>query len=706
MYITLAENGINRGYIGSFAGNAEDVDFGTYSGSSGSIHLTTYNAPRLTVANNGNVGIGTTVPQQLFSVAGGMNIDQGDNNSGTSGNMLSFGSASGEGIGSKRSSGINQYGLDFYTNNFQRMTITNGGNVGINMTNPGSKLEIRGALGFSSTTKKWEMNYDSTAGYFYIDEFGIGRRFFIKDGGNIGIGQSNPTVPLNFASTLGNKISLWGNNTNHYGMGVQSFLMQFYTAAATDDIAFGYGNSNAFTENMRIKGNGNLQVAGGIKMGNTSTTLAGMMRYNSGKFEGYDGTNWSSFDQLPSGTLVMSNSFYNPSLEALGYNYTAAVNNAVIMQPVTGVSANSWLNTSTAPGPRSGHTAVWTGTEMIVWGGTTQTTTGFPSNPTPTNTGTRYDPVDNVWIPTTTSGAPSARLNHSAVWTGTEMIIWGAVADNAPVKYNPTSNTWSTGTTSNAPAARSYYAAIWTGTEMIIWGGSESGSSVNTGAKYNPSSNTWTPVSTTNAPVPMTGPYAVWTGTQMLVWDDEVMAGGKYTSSSNTWTTMSAVNAPATSSSSVVWTGAEMIIWGGYDGGPVNTGARYNPSTNTWTAISTSGAPSARSSHDAVWTGTEMIVWGGYDGTNYLNTGGRYNPSTNTWTALTASGAPSARVNPNTVWTGNQMIVYGGYTISGTVLSGNYTTTPVASGGRYFPAALPSYTSSIETNGPLYLFSK
>ena len=27
MYITLAENAINRGYLGSFSGNAEDVDF-------------------------------------------------------------------------------------------------------------------------------------------------------------------------------------------------------------------------------------------------------------------------------------------------------------------------------------------------------------------------------------------------------------------------------------------------------------------------------------------------------------------------------------------------------------------------------------------------------------------------------------------------------------------------------------------------------
>lgn len=70
MWVTLAENGINRGYIGSYAGNVEDVDLGTYYGSSGSVHLTTGNTPRLTVINNGNVGIGLTSPSEKLEVTG------------------------------------------------------------------------------------------------------------------------------------------------------------------------------------------------------------------------------------------------------------------------------------------------------------------------------------------------------------------------------------------------------------------------------------------------------------------------------------------------------------------------------------------------------------------------------------------------------------------------------------------------------------
>jgi hypothetical protein len=82
----------------------------------------------------------------------------------------------------------------------------------------------------------------------------------VLQNGNIGIGELNPVVPLNFASSLGNKISLWGIAANHYGMGIQSNLMQFYSASNGDNIAFGYGNSNSFTENVRFKGNGNVGI--------------------------------------------------------------------------------------------------------------------------------------------------------------------------------------------------------------------------------------------------------------------------------------------------------------------------------------------------------------------------------------------------------------------------------------------------------------
>jgi hypothetical protein len=93
---------------------------------------------------SGGLGINTTAPQTDLSVAGGMNIDQASLNSGTATNILSFGSASGEGIGSKRTSGGNRFGLDFYTGYSNRMTIANSGFVGIGTLAPQTMLHVNG----------------------------------------------------------------------------------------------------------------------------------------------------------------------------------------------------------------------------------------------------------------------------------------------------------------------------------------------------------------------------------------------------------------------------------------------------------------------------------------------------------------------------------------------------------------------------------
>lgn len=91
----------------------------------------------------GGVGIGTNSPLEQLSVAGGMNIDHLNVNNGTVANGLRFGAGSGEVIASKRTAGGNQYGLDFYTNSANRMSITNAtGYVGFGLTNPGFRIDL------------------------------------------------------------------------------------------------------------------------------------------------------------------------------------------------------------------------------------------------------------------------------------------------------------------------------------------------------------------------------------------------------------------------------------------------------------------------------------------------------------------------------------------------------------------------------------
>ncbi|HEV2393664.1 MAG TPA: hypothetical protein VG146_15030 [Verrucomicrobiae bacterium] len=103
---------------------------------------------RLAVTTGGLVGVGTTSPQQGLSVNTSLVVDQINQNAGflnnynTNGYGITFGSASGEGIASQRTAGIDLYSLSFYTAFINRMIIMNNGYVGINTINPAARLDV------------------------------------------------------------------------------------------------------------------------------------------------------------------------------------------------------------------------------------------------------------------------------------------------------------------------------------------------------------------------------------------------------------------------------------------------------------------------------------------------------------------------------------------------------------------------------------
>jgi hypothetical protein len=164
-----------------------------------------------------------------------------------------------------------------------------------------------------------------------------------------------------------------------------------------------------------------------------------------------------------------------------------------ISPAASGCIDDSWTPTLSAPDARESHTAVWTGSEMIIWGGSQ----GFEQV---LNTGGRYNPSMDSWTATSVTNAPDARADHTAVWTGSEMIVWGgfdgSLRLNTGARYDPSTDTWTATSTTNAPAAREFHTAVWTGSEMIVWGG---GSYLNTGGRYNPVTDNWTATSTTGA---------------------------------------------------------------------------------------------------------------------------------------------------------------------------------------------------------------
>lgn len=365
-------------------------------------------------------------------------------------------------------------------------------------------------------------------------------------------------------------------------------------------------------------------------------------------------------------------------------------------------TSNTWQSISTTNAPAGNDSSlVWTGTEVVAWGGCT----GVPFCDTFYNSGGRYNPDTNSWTPTSDTSAPAARSDHKAVWTGSEMLVWGGYNGSsypaAGGRYNPVTDTWSVITTTNGPAGRGEHQAFWTGSLLLVWGGWGSNGSARDGARYNPATDSWTPISA-NDPFSFREHHtAIWTGTEMIVWGgygDGTAATGLntgriYDPITNTWDETSVTNAPSPRAShSVIWTGTEMIIWGG------NTeswslpgdGGRYNPMTDSWSNTNTTGAPEAPSDHSAVWTGAEMIVWGGSIFDNpWGNGGGRYNPTTNSWTAVSTSGAPTGRYLHTAVWTGSEMLLWGGAGSTGTL--GN--------GARYNPTT-NSWAPISTTNDP------
>ncbi len=335
--------------------------------------------------------------------------------------------------------------------------------------------------------------------------------------------------------------------------------------------------------------------------------------------------------------------------------------------------------------------AVWTGSDMVVFGGEGMGTSF--------GDGARYCLAEDTWAMLPEEGAPSSRTGQAMVWTGKEMIVWGGFGGlwgkdtnhNDGARYNPATDTWKPMSMKHAPAARFDFPAVWTGKEMLIWGGYTNSHSryqgahadayLNTGGRYNPSTDTWKPITTEGAPSRRSFHTLLWTGKEMIVWgggnaNKVLNDGARYNPAKDSWRRMSADGAPCPRYGQVsVWTGKEMIVWGGSARDPAvpsdyfEDGARYNPQTDTWKPISGVGAPKGRVSARAVWTGAEMVLWGGVndaqasgggDSGRFVGTGARYNPATDTWTEITTTGAPSPRLT-SVVWTGDGLLTFGGY---------------------------------------------
>ena len=151
-----------------------------------------------------------------------------------------------------------------------------------------------------------------------------------------------------------------------------------------------------------------------------------------------------------------------------------------------------------------------------------------------------YDPTTNSATEFSGPGDFEPRLRATSVWTGREMIIWGGARDGGRqqygqtlsdgVSFHPGTKSW---TSLPAPpteerAGRYGHFAVWTGSEMIIWGGTRMGPSRNQGGNYlpkpaetllsySPEQRRWQQVKEPDKGLyARTSLFAVWTGNTLI----------------------------------------------------------------------------------------------------------------------------------------------------------------------------------------------
>lgn len=238
-----------------------------------------------------------------------------------------------------------------------------------------------------------------------------------------------------------------------------------------------------------------------------------------------------------------------------------------------------WSRLEPPPFVRARAVSVWTGSELVYWGGDTDFHASHPTD------GAAYDPATATWrrLP---RGPLSGRSRAAAVWTGNEVLIWDGWPDLPPgdgAAFDPATRTWRM-LAASPLSARIPVVAVWTGREMIVWGDASRSSTARDGAAYDPETDRWRKL----PPSPL-----------------------------------------VLNQASVIWTGAEMVVFGSLLDGHNHSstayaqGIAYDPERNAWRVI----APSRLSPQASTiaWTGKEILAW------DYLLQAGLYDPVRDTW---------------------------------------------------------------------------
>ena len=111
------------------------------------------------------------------------------------------------------------------------------------------------------------------------------------------------------------------------------------------------------------------------------------------------------------------------------------------------------------------------------------------------NSGGIYDTATSMWrsmtTPTETVLPGSKRWGMAAWSSGNTVFIWGGYTGTSTTtatgaSYDLATASWTSLPSTNAPVARALATAVWTGTEAVVWGGQGSTGNRNDGKIYRP----------------------------------------------------------------------------------------------------------------------------------------------------------------------------------------------------------------------------
>jgi hypothetical protein len=329
---------------------------------------------------------------------------------------------------------------------------------------------------------------------------------------------------------------------------------------------------------------------------------------------------------------------------------------------------SGWAPMATSPlSAREAAVSVWTGTEVIVWGGRV----GLMA----LSDGAAYNPATDTWrmITPNSWGHPGAH----AVWTGTEMIV---LAKNGGAAYNPVTDTWRD-LPLRQSGSGSFLAPVWTGDQLIGVGvdvaANESGVSLTT-SRLTADGSSWEDGGSTPLPYGVFQPLPdfsiVWTGTEAVAWDPGVSRGWAFAPLTGVWRDLpqvaGTISAGVEASIPVSGDG-ELSVVASVDGrgGSSLHSARLVGDTWTWaTGISLPGRIDGVGSATAA--GDRVLVLGHGLVPRWVD------ESTGDFSSVDGVELGGAGYTSSLVWTGEELVVWGGADGSGQVTADGWRWRP------------------------------